>query len=152
LIRQQDFKMAFNNIDAPGGYKNRRDRRVVAAIQRKAGAEGRQAAAQAKRQRKMARQFEHNLGKTIVFYAMPIDGVTQRDPDGVYLNPTPVNGQRQIVVAGAFKASIDHYVNAVGTFLKRKMRLVSSEELPLAENVLSDRIFTSIVVESVNEA
>ena len=66
--------MAFNNIDAHG-EGNRRARRAVAAIQRKAGAEGRLAAAKAKRQRKMARSFERDLGKTVVFYAMPIDGV-----------------------------------------------------------------------------
>lgn len=138
--------MAFNNIDAPG-EGNRRARRAVAVIQRKAGAEGRNAAAQAKRQRKMAHQFSRNLGKTIVFYAMPIDGVTLRDPDGAYLNPNPVSGQRQVVIAGPFKASTEHYVKAIGVFLKTTMRLVSSEELELAPNALSDRIFTSIIVE-----
>jgi hypothetical protein len=140
--------MAFNNIDAPG-EGNRRARRAVAVIQRKAGAEGRLAAAKSKRQRKMARSFEKDLGKTILFYAMPIDGVTLRDPDGAYLNPTPVKGQRQLVIAGAFKVSLDHYVNAIGLFLKTKFKLISSEELPLMENALSDRIFTSIIVEPI---
>jgi len=143
--------MAFNNIDAPG-EGNRRARRAVAVIQRKAGAEGRKAAAQAKKQRKMARQFEQNLGKTIVFYAMDAAGVSVRDPDGVYLHPQTINGHRQVVVAGPFKASTEHYVRAIGAFLKTTMRLVSSEELELAPNALSDRIFTSIIVGPINEA
>lgn len=143
--------MAFNNIDAPGAH-NRHNRRAVAAIQRKGGAETRKGSAEAKRQRKMARQFEQHLGRTIVFYAMPQDGVTTRDPDGVYLNPNQPNGQRQMVVAGPFKASTAHYVKAIGVFLKTTMRLVSSEELDMAPNAVSDRIFTSIIVEPVNEA
>ena len=143
--------MAFNNIDAPGAH-NRHNRRAVAAIQRKAGAESRLAAAQAKRQRKMARSFGRTLDRTITFYGMPIEGVMVRDPDGAYLDMTEINGQRQIVIAGPFKASLDHYVKAIGIFLKHEIKLVSSEELPLAEGVISDRIFTQIIVERVDAA
>jgi hypothetical protein len=142
--------MAFNNIDAPG-EGNRRARRAVAVIQRKAGADGRLAAAQAKRQRKMARSFERDLDRTIVFYAMPLGGVSARDPDGAYLNPTPVLDLIQVVIAGPLKASIDHYVKAVGAFLKVPMRFASTEELPLAPNAVSDRVFISLIVEPVNE-
>lgn len=143
--------MVFKNIDAPG-EGNRRARRAVAVIQRKSGADGRLAAAKDKRQRKMARQFEKNLGRTIVVYAMPVGGVNTHDPDGVYLNQVTVNGRRQIVVAGPLKASLDHYVKAIGEFLKTPLRLVECEELPLLEGVLSDRRFASIIVEQVNEA
>lgn len=126
------------NIDAPG---NRRDRRAVAVIQRKAGAEGRIAAAQAKRQRRMAREFGRDLDKTIVFYNQP---VSLQDPDGAYLSPA-VDGQRQVIIAGEPKASIDHYVNATGVFLKTPMRLVS--ETPMT--VFSSRPFLSLVLEPI---
>lgn len=136
--------MAFNNIDAPG-EGNRRARRAVAVIQRKAGAEGRKAAAQAKRQRKMARSFERDLGKTIVFYAMPEWGfVSSDDPDGAYLSDER-NGQRQIIVSGELRASVDHYVNAINLFLKASHRLVESRKI-----VPAAKPFTSIIVERAN--
>lgn len=136
--------MVFNNIDAPG-EGNRRARRAVAVIQRKAGAERRNTAAQVKRQRKMAHQFSRNLGKTIVFYDMHGGGVSVRDPDGAYLNPGIIDGRRQIVIAGPLKASIEHYVKAIGIFLKRPMRLTIALEMDAPPG--TDRIFTSMIVE-----
>jgi hypothetical protein len=136
--------MAFQNIDARG---NRHNRRAVAAIQRHAGAESRKAAAEARRKRKADRRLSQDLGRTIVFYTMPIDGVTLADPDGAYINPLSRGNMRQVVVAGPFRASLDHYVKAIGAFLKTDFKLVSSVELPLQEGALSDRVFTSIIVE-----
>jgi hypothetical protein len=130
------------SIDARG---NRHQRRIVAAIQRTEGKEGRLAAAQTKRQRRMAREFERGLGKTIVFYKRAPDGVRTSDPDGAYL--WQQGGRWQMIVIGELKASIDHYVKALGVFLKNPMRLVSSEPLPLSEGVLSDRPFLSMILE-----
>lgn len=140
--------MAFNNIDAPG-ENNRRARRAVAVIQHKAGAEGRKAAAEAKRQRKMAHQFSRNLGKTIVFYAARPEGVFSADPDGAYLSSwESERGARQIVLVGNPKASIEHYVKAIGEFLKKPMRLVSNEPLLyVPDGYRTERPFLSIIVE-----
>src|ERR1700743_1614005 len=104
--------MAFNNIDAPG---NRRDRRAVAAIQRLTGSASRKAAAQEKRMRKAAKQFERDMARTIVFFAAPVLGVHKDDPDGAYIkqgDTTDTKGQYQVVVAGKMKATTSHYVKA----------------------------------------
>lgn len=131
--------MAFQNIDAPG---NRHNRRAVAVIQRKAGAEGRIAAAQAKRQRKMARSFKKDLDRTIYFYDMPQGGVTIADPEGAYLNKVEIGNKRQVIVSGSLKASVDHYVKAIGLFLNTPMRLIGHEPLPGSDGKIS-----SIIVE-----
>jgi hypothetical protein len=146
--------MAFNNIDC-GGEGNRRARRAVAVIQRKAGAEGRLAAAQAKRQRKMARSFERDLDRTIVFYAMPVGGTHIDDAEGAYIwgGNAAVEGRYQVVVIGKLRADLEHYIMAIGVFLKKPVRLVSSESLappsPMTEkqSVKFARGYLSIIVE-----
>jgi hypothetical protein len=139
--------MAFDNIDAPGAH-NRHNRRAVAAIQRKAGAEGRIAAAQTKRQRKMARSFEQTLNRTINFYWLPETGLTVHEADGAYLSIPRPGGRHQVIVVGDLKASIDHYIAAVGVFLKKKFKLVG-------ENDMGDvygRSYHSIILEPADEA
>jgi hypothetical protein len=134
--------MAFTNIDAPG---NRHNRRVVSAIQRSSGKEARLAAAQAKRMHKMARQFERDLNRTIVFYAQPERGfVAAEDPDGAYLME-PRGDRRQIIVVGDFRAQADHYVKAASIFLKQKVTLLSLDAIWTEPHVT--RKFTSILVE-----
>ena len=127
-----------NNIDAPG---NRHARRAVAVIQRKEGADGRLAAAEAKRQRRMGREFGRSLGKTIVFYNQPVH---LNDPDGAYIS-AEIDGKRQVIVAGELKATVDHYVKATGAFLKKPMRLVSEKPMEIAGG--SDRPFLVLVME-----
>lgn len=137
--------MAFNSIDAPG-LGNRRDRRAVAAIQRRHGAAGRREAAKQKRMRKAAKQFENDLKRTIVFYAQPERGfVAAEDPDGAYLMAIKMGKLRQVVVAGDLKVSVDHYVKAIGLFLKATARLHYYEDMVTEPHVT--RKFTSIVVE-----
>jgi hypothetical protein len=139
--------MSFNSIDAPG-EGNRRARRAIAVIQRKSGAEGRIAAANAKRQRKMDRKFEQDLRRTIVFYAMPSvpdNAVSNQDPDGAYLSAVVNGGQRCVVVVGPLKVSVAHYVKAISLFLKKDFKLVSSDPLPTTFS--TDRVFTRIIVE-----
>jgi hypothetical protein len=139
--------VGFSNIDAPGPM-NRRDRRAVAAIQRRHGAEARLAAAKEKRMRKAAKQFENDLKRTIHFYAQPDRGfVAAEDPDGAYLMEIKMGGMRQVVVAGDLKASPEHYAKAIGVFLKAEASLVSAEEMQTPPHVA--RKFTSIIVEVV---
>jgi thiamine pyrophosphokinase len=134
--------MAFTNIDTPG---NRHNRRVVAAIQRSSGKETRLAAAQEKRMRRAAKQFERDLDRTIVFYAQPERGfVAAEDPDGAYLME-PRGDRRQIIVAGDFGRRSDHYVNAVSVFLKQKVTLLSVDAIRTEPHIT--RKFTSILVE-----
>lgn len=146
--------MGFNNIDSPG---NRHDRRMVAAIQRRHGAEARIEAAKQKRMRKAARQFERDIDRTIAFFAMPKDGINLFDPEGAYVKQgTAQNGtagQYQVIVVGKMKARADHYVKAVGAFIKQKVKLISNElmEIAVPSNQKWDgsKEFRSIIVEVV---
>ena len=132
--------MVFRNIDAPG---NRHERRAVTAMQRLQGSEGRKAAAEAKRARKNARRFEQDLERTITFYAWPERGfVAAEDPDGAYLNKQ-IGIRRQIIVAGELKVPVEHYVKAVGVFLKTEVKLESENELTHT----SGRLFRSLIIE-----
>lgn len=153
----------FNNIDAPG-QRNRQERRAVAAVQRAKGSTARQEAAKAKRQRKMAAQFERELKRTIVFFNMPKGGVDIATPDGAYLwgGTAAVGGSYQCVVVGPLKSTVDHYVKAIGIFLKGlgkgpNWRMVVAEPMPLVKSnatadeikAFNDRGFLSIIVEPV---
>lgn len=143
--------MPFNNIDSPG---NRRDRRAVAALQRANGAADRKAAAQEKRQRKAAREFERMLDRTIVFFATPEGGVRTYDPDGAYLSKGfgAMEGKYQIIVAGKMKATAAHYVKAISTFVKSPVKLVSNELMEVvipADQLWDGKEFRSIIVEVI---
>lgn len=134
--------MPFNNIDSPG---NRHDRRCVAAVQRSMGKEGRIAAAEAKRQRRMAKAFKKDLDRTINFYAMPTRGyVASDDPEGAYIGKQ-IDGTIQVIVVGTPKLAFEDYATAVGCFMKKEVKLVSDISMPAP----NDRLFRSLIIEVV---
>ena len=135
--------MAFNSIDGHGP-RNRHQRRIVSAIQRAEGKDVRKAAAEARRAHRKARNLSRDLGKTIVFYALPANGVGLRDPDGAYLGKE-IDGRFQVVVAGPLKAEAQHYARAVSAFLNRPLRITAEGplELPLG----TERPFLSLTLE-----
>ena len=136
--------MPLQDIDRHG---NRHNRRAVAAIQRRHGADGRKAAAQAKRARKNARRFEQDLNRTITFFAWPARGfVAAEDPDGAYLG-REIGGRRQVIVAGEMKVAVEHYVRAIGVFLKTGVSLESEAELTHT----SGRPFRSLIINIIVE-
>lgn len=109
------------------------------------GKKGRIAAAEAKRQRRMAKAFKKDLDRTILFYAWPERGfVASEDPDGAYLS-IEKGGQRQVIVAGKLKAPIETYVKAVGVFLKTPAALISESSL----DHTNGRPFRSLIIEVV---
>ena len=132
--------MAFNSIDGHG-HRNRHQRRIVSAIQRSEGKDVRKDAAKAKRQRKQDRLVEQALARIIHFYNQPVH---LNDPDGAYISDE-IDGKRQIIVAGALKASVDHYVKATSAFLKKPMRLISEKPMEIAGG--SGRPFLVLVME-----
>lgn len=97
------------------------------------------------------------MGPLVELRKMPSGGVTVATPDGAYTwgGNAEVHGRYQIVVVGKRKHRIGHYVDALATWIKRPLRLVSSDPLPLPPErpgqVVDIRTFLNIIVEPVIE-
>lgn len=111
------------NIDMPG---QRHNRRAVAEIQRRHGADDRKAAAQARRDRKAAKRAAPTA---ILFYPWPIDGVVVSDPEGAYAQGPNGVGEYQVVVVGTLKGTHEDYAAAVSKWTGLLLRV--AETFPL---------------------
>lgn len=133
--------MAFVNIDAPGG---RRNRAAVAQIQKRHGADERRAAAQARQAKKRAKRARGEA--TILLYTWPDGGISQQSHDGAYVQGC--EGRYQVAIVGALKGTVDAYRAAVSAWVGNDLRI--TEEAPFDRPVpdnYPDRSFLSVILE-----